>query len=123
MDGANGNAGRIAAVSAATGEVHWNYDQRAAIGSVLATGGSLVFFGDLHRYFKALDSETGRLLWEIPLGSPVTGYPISYAAGGTQYVAVAVGGDTPGTTQLAELYPELRSPNGSNLLMVFTLGE
>ncbi len=123
MEGSNGNVGRLAAVDAASGEIKWIYDQRAALGSVLATGGGLVFVADLHRYFKALDSRTGDLLWEIPLSAPIASYPISYAVDGKQYVAIAVGGRTPGTAHLAELYPELKSPSGSNILMVFSLGD
>ena len=38
-------------------------------------------------------------------------------------IALAVGGSTSGTEHLAELYPELRTPNGSNILMVFGLGD
>lgn len=123
MQGSNEQVGRLSAVSASTGQVVWNHDQRAALGSVLTTAGKLVFYGDLHRYFKALDGETGELLWEIPLGSPVTGYPISYGVDGKQYIAVAVGGGTPGTRQLSRLYPELKLQHGSNTLMVFALSD
>ena len=77
MEGSNGQVGRLAAVSAATGSVLWVYDQRAALGSVLTTAGRLVFVGDLHRNFLALDAETGNVLWKVPLSAPVTGYPIS----------------------------------------------
>jgi hypothetical protein len=42
---------------------------------------------------------------------------------GKQYVAVAVGGGTPGQRHFNELYPELKAPPASNLLMVFALGE
>ncbi len=121
MQDSNGMVGRLAAVSASTGEVLWNYDQRAALGSVLTTGGGLVFVGDLHRYFRALDAVSGRVLWEMPLGAPVTGYPISFAAGGRQYVAVVAGGGTSGTRHLAKLYPELEVQHGSNMLFVFAL--
>ncbi len=123
MPGSDGQVGRLAAVSATNGELLWAYDQRAALGSVLTTAGGLVFFGDLHRYFKALDADTGELLWETPLSAPVTGYPISYAVDGQQYVAIAAGGGTTGTRHLAELYPELRAPEGNNVLMVFALPE
>jgi alcohol dehydrogenase (cytochrome c) len=123
MRGSNGNVGRLTAVSAASGEVLWNYDQRAALGSVLATGGGLVFVGDMHRYFRALDGRTGKVAWEIPLSGPVTGYPISYSAGGKQFIAVTIGGGTAGQRHLAQLYPELKAPVGSNVLMVFTLGD
>ena len=121
MQGSNEQVGRLSAVSAADGRVLWTYDQRAALGSVLTTAGGLVFVGDLHRYFRALDADTGDVLWETPLSAPVTGYPISYAADGKQYVAVAVGGDTAGTRHLAGLYPELNVPDGTNVLMVFAL--
>jgi alcohol dehydrogenase (cytochrome c) len=90
---------------------------------VLTTGGGLVFAGDLHRYFRAFDATNGRVLWEIPVSGPVSGYPISYAVDGKQYVAVAVGGGTPGQRHFNELYPELKAPPSSNLLMVYALGE
>ena len=121
MQDSNDQVGRLAAVSASTGQLLWNYDQRAALGSVLTTGGGLVFVGDLHRYFRALDAQTGKVLWDIPLGAPVTGYPVSYAANGKQYIAVVVGGGTSGTRHLAQLYPELNVQHGSNMLMVFAL--
>jgi alcohol dehydrogenase (cytochrome c) len=121
MPGTDGQVGRLAAVAAESGELLWTYDQRAALGSVLTTAGGLVFFGDLHRYFKAVDALTGRVLWETPLSAPVTGYPISYAVDGQQYIAIGVGGNTTGTRHLAELYPELQSPQGNNVLMVFAL--
>jgi alcohol dehydrogenase (cytochrome c) len=121
MKGSNEKVGRLAATSATTGKVLWTYDQRAAMGSVLTTGGRLVFAGDLHRYFRAFDAETGKVLWEMPLSGGVTGYPMTYAAGGRQYVAVAVGGGTSGQRNMAQLYPELKSPSGSNVLMVFTI--
>ncbi|MBI4460948.1 MAG: PQQ-binding-like beta-propeller repeat protein, partial [Acidobacteria bacterium] len=105
MDGSGEKAGRLAAVSASSGELLWTYDQRAAIGSVLTTAGGLVFAGDFYRYFRALDAETGKVLWEIPLSGPVTGYPIIYAVGVKQYVAVAVGGGTEGQPHLGQLYP------------------
>ena len=122
MEGSGGKVGRLSAVSASTGEILWNYDQRAGIGSVLITAGGLVFAGDLHRYFRALDAETGKVLWEIPLSGPVTGYPISYGVDGKQYVAVAVGGGTTGQRHIGQLYPELKASGGSNVLMVFELG-
>ncbi len=123
MEGAAGKVGRLAAVSASTGELLWTYDQRAGIGSVLTTAGGLVFAGDFYRHFRAFDAETGKVLWELPLSGPVTGYPISYAVDGKQYVAVGAGSGTGGQRHIGQLYPELRPPEGSNILMVFALGE
>ena len=87
--------------------------------SLVATGGGLVFGGDVNGRFRAFDHETGEVLWEINLGSPVTGYPISFAAGGRQYVAVSTGSAAQSSTQL-RITPELR-PSAGNNLFVFSL--
>ncbi len=123
MEGSAGKVGRLAAVSGSTGQLLWTYDQRAGIGSVLTTAGGLVFAGDFHRYFRAFDAQTGQVLWELPLHGPVTGYPISYAVDGKQYVAIGAGEGTGGQRHIGQLYPELKAPRGSNILMVFALGE
>lgn len=123
MPDSHGNVGRLAAVRASTGELLWVYDQRAPMGSVLTTAGELVFAGDFYRYFRAFDADTGAVLWELPLHGPVEGYPISYAVDGKQYIAVAAGSGSVGQRHLSQLYPELSPPTGSNVLMVFALGD
>ena len=50
-----------------------------------------MFGGDGNGRFRALDQENGDVLWEINLGSMVTGFPVTYAAGGRQYVAASTG--------------------------------
>ena len=109
--------GAIHAVSAETGETAWVHEQRAATMPLMATGGGLIFAGDVNGRFKALDQETGEVLWEINLGSPVVGFPIAYAVGGRQYLAVNTGAGG-GTNR--RLTPELRPSVGSNLF-VFAL--
>ena len=113
--------GAVYAISAETGETHWLYQQRAATLSLVATGGGLVFGGDANGRFRAFDQETGDVLWEINLGSPVSGFPISYAVDGRQYVAVGTGGAAT-TPSFLQLTPELRPSNGNNLF-VFALPE
>ena len=111
--------GTIQAISAETGETVWTHDQAAFTMSLVATGGGLVFGGDANGRFKALDHETGDVLWEINLGSPITGFPITYAAGGRQYVAVSTGRSL-NTSGLRRLTPDLR-PSDGNTLFVFAL--
>ena len=107
--------GRVQAISAETGETAWTYEQRAATMSLVATGGGLVFGGDVNGRFRAFDHETGDVLWEVNLGSPVSGFPITYAVDGRQYVAVSTG-----TPRFLDLTPELR-PSAGNNLFVFAL--
>ena len=97
------------------------YQQRAPIyGSVLATGGNLLFGGDLVRRFRAFNAETGAVVWETILNGPVGARPMTYSVGGRQYLAVGAGGITQGTSILP-LTPELTTTTGSNTLFVFAL--
>jgi len=113
--------GTVHAISAETGETKWLYEQRAATLSLVATGGGLVFGGDANGRFRAFDQETGAVLWEVNLGSPVSGFPISYAVGGRQFIAVSTGGAAT-TPSFLQLTPELRPSNGNNIF-VFALPE
>ena len=113
------NVGTVRAISAETGETEWLYEQRAATMSLVATGGGLLFGGDVNGRFRAFDQETGEVLWEINLGSPVSGFPISFGVNGRQYVAVGTGaGGT--ASHFMGLTPELRPSSGNNLF-VFAL--
>jgi alcohol dehydrogenase (cytochrome c) len=109
--------GSVWAISAETGETTWLREQRAATMSLVATGGGLIFGGDVNGRFRALDQETGAVLWEVNLGSSVSGYPITYAVDGRQYVAVSTG-----TQRFIDLTPELQPSQGNNLF-VFALPE
>ena len=109
--------GTVRAISVETGETKWIYETRAATFSLLSTGGGLLFGGDQGGRFRAFDQETGDVLWEINLGSPVMGFPITYAVEGRQYVAVSTGS---GRLTNALMTPELRTSRGSNLF-VFAL--
>ena len=113
--------GTVHAISAETGETKWLHEQRAATLSLVATGGGLVFGGDANGRFRAFDQETGTVLWEINLGSPVSGFPISYAVNGRQFIAVSTGGAAT-TPSFLQLTPELRPSNGNNIF-VFALPE
>jgi alcohol dehydrogenase (cytochrome c) len=111
--------GTVRAISAETGETTWLHEQRSATMSLMATGGGLVFGGDVNGRFKAFDQTTGEVLWEINLGSAVTGFPITYAVDGTQYIVVGTG--TASTASLfGRLTPEIR-PSAGNTLFVFAL--
>ena len=90
--------GTFYAVSAQTGKTGWTFDTRGTALSVVTTGGGLVFGGDLEGNFRAFDQVSGKVLWEVNLGSSVTGYPITFAAGGKQYVVASTGGSVTTST-------------------------
>jgi alcohol dehydrogenase (cytochrome c) len=113
------NVGTIYAISVESGKTLWKYEQRAAMLSLLSTAGGLIFGGDANGRFRAFDQQTGKVLWEVNLGSPISGYPISFAVGNKQYVAVSTGSSL--TAMGANrLTPELQPSLGNNLF-VFAL--
>ena len=109
----------IQALDADTGEIVWKFEQRAGTTSLVATGGGLVFGLIGNGRFRALDHETGEVLREINLGSSVTGFAITYAVDGRQYVAVSTGTSLSSRDNM-RLTPELRPSTGNNLF-VFAL--
>jgi outer membrane protein assembly factor BamB len=51
-----------------------------------------VFTGDQHGNFYAFAAKTGKQLWETNVGLAFGSAPILYTVGGTEYIAVAIGG-------------------------------
>ncbi len=85
-------AGWLTAVDASTGAVRWKYKSSApVIGAVTATAGGLILAGELNGDFLALDARTGAVRYRFNTGGAIGGGIVTYAANGTQYVAVASG--------------------------------
>jgi len=67
-------------------------------GGPIVTAGGLVFIAaTTDSKFRALDSETGKILWEATLPAPGFATPATYAVRGKQYVVIAAGGGKLGT--------------------------
>lgn len=114
---AGDNVGVINAINAVTGRTEWSFAQRAGMQSLMTTGGGLLFAGDSHGRFRAMDQQDGKVLWAINLGSPVTGYPATFEVDGHQYVAVSTG------FWLADTYTPELIHGRQNTLYVFALPE
>ena len=111
--------GSVYAISAATGRTAWTFNMPGTALSLLATGGGLVIGGDIEGNVRAFDHESGEVLWEINLGSAVTGYPVTYAVDGRQYLAVSTGPSVT-TNNQRRILPDLKVNNESRLY-VFAL--
>ena len=84
----------LRAIDVQTGKIVWQYPQigpGASWGGTLSTTGGLVFFGDDSGAFAAVEAKSGKPLWYFHTNELWKASPMTYLAGGKQYVAVAAG--------------------------------
>lgn len=84
--------GSLLAWSPARQEAVWEIPYPTSLnGGVLATGGDLVFQGSIDNRLRAYSGVDGSLVWEFDVGAPILAPPITYEAGGQQYLTVLTG--------------------------------
>jgi alcohol dehydrogenase (cytochrome c) len=115
------NESDLVAADPMTGEVkkkvHSIYPN---VSGVLATAGGLVFTGYIDGTLVAYDDSSLDPLWKINVGTGFNAPPITFEAGGKQYVAILSGLSRQSKARLA-LTPELRDLRNQTMLFVFGL--
>ncbi len=85
--------GWLTAIDASDGSIRWRYrSPRPMVAAVTATGGGVVFTGEMTGDFIAFDAETGKELYRMYTGAGILGGVVSYSVNGKQYVATTSGG-------------------------------
>ena len=87
-----GTTGKIKKFDVLTGKTVWEIpDPYPNWGGTLVTDGGLMFYGSKSGHFRAVDRESGKVLWERKLASGIIGNPITYKIKGQQYVSIFSG--------------------------------
>jgi alcohol dehydrogenase (cytochrome c) len=111
----------LTVVDPTTGEirksVHLAYPNYSG---TLATAGGLVFLALLDGTVIAYDDSTIEELWRINVGSGFSAPPMTFEAGGKQYIAIVSGPSQTARRKLVNT-PELREQRNATVLYVFGL--
>jgi alcohol dehydrogenase (cytochrome c) len=84
--------GTLRAFDPKSGEMKWEIRNNAPLwGGVLSTAGGLVFYGTPEGQFRAVDDETGEILYEFQTGSGIVSSPVTWKMDGEQYVSIVSG--------------------------------
>jgi PQQ-dependent dehydrogenase (methanol/ethanol family) len=91
--GPGGNAGEFMAWDPVNRRKVWTIAERWPVWSGAAvTASGIVFYGNLEGWFKAVDADTGKLLWQFQTGSGIIGQPTVFKGpDGREYVAIISG--------------------------------
>jgi PQQ-dependent dehydrogenase (methanol/ethanol family) len=86
----------LRALDIETGKVVWEIPQTGPVegkrwAGVLATAGGILIYADPNGDLVAVDQKDGKRLWHIPTNHTIKTAPMTYTAGGRQYIAIAAG--------------------------------
>ncbi len=115
------NKGMLVAWDPVTQKARWSIDMPWPWnGGTLATAGNLVFQGDPYGVFRARAADTGKELWQFDAQRGIMAGPVTFRAGGEQYVAVLAGYG--GSMGMATATEWMRRPPPNGMLLAFKIG-
>ena len=95
FDDPNGR-GYLRAIDPLTGQSKWAVPFKSPnFAGTLVTAGGLVFTGTLTGEFMAVDSDTGKTLWEFQTSAGIVGQPVTWERDGKQYITITNGATGP----------------------------
>ncbi|HSV22161.1 MAG TPA: PQQ-binding-like beta-propeller repeat protein [Xanthobacteraceae bacterium] len=111
----------LTAIDPTTGDIKKNVHLRYPnYSGTLATGGGLIFLALLDGTVAAFDDTTLDEVWKINVGSGFSAPPMTFEAGGKQYIAIASGPSPSAKSRLVNT-PELKEQRNALVLYVFGL--
>ena len=119
-----GDLGEMLVIDVVEGDIMWRHRTESPINTAaISTAGGVMFAGDYDRNVYAYDARTGKVLWQTRLPTSAQGFPVTYLAGGRQFIAIPVGtgGASWATMVPRDLIPHIRRPNNGNSIHVFAL--
>lgn len=113
--------GRLIAWDPVRQKEAWGFDYPEPWNSgVLTTAGGLVFQGDTRGNFRAFAASDGKVLWNVNLGMAIMAAPMTFEAGGNQYIAVLAGYG--GAYALTSYFNDNPGPRPNGRVYVFRIG-
>ncbi len=86
------NLGNFIAWDAGKGKIEWSIPEQFSVWSgALSTAGNVVFYGTLDGYFKAVNADSGKLLWKFKTPSGIIGNSTTWKHDDKQYVGILSG--------------------------------
>ena len=91
--GPGGNRGVFDAWDPINKRAVWSIKEKFPVWSgALVTAGNVAFYGTMDGWFKAINAQTGQLLWQFKCGSGIIGQPVTFRGpDGKQYVSILSG--------------------------------
>lgn len=80
----------------------------------MVTAGGLIFTGTRDRKVRALDVDTGKVVWEAVVQTALEGIPAVYEVGGREFVVFCAAAQPTTHTQSTPVHPAASGPiNGA----------